>query len=273
MGSVKSMIGHTKCAAGLAGLINASLALYYKVLPPTIGVEAPNPKLDLIEGPLRLCTQAQPWIHPHTNRPRRAGVSLFGFGGTNFHAVLEEYDRNVVGPPESTVTDWPAELLVWQASTPRELVAQLDHLAQALDSGARPSLCDLSHTLIRALVNTYRESRLLASTNATLAIVAMSHHDLLEKLTLARTAIAQGRTSLDDSRGVVFEAKPAWANQKLAFIFPGQGGQSPGMLRELAVIFPRGPCRRSRTSTMSARLRETAAGPWVPMIIPASGLW
>ncbi len=86
VGSVKSMIGHTKCAAGLAGLINASLALYHKVLPPTIGVEAPNPKLDLQEGPLRLCTQPQPWLHSHSDRPRRAGVSAFGFGGTNFHA-------------------------------------------------------------------------------------------------------------------------------------------------------------------------------------------
>ncbi len=57
VGSVKSMIGHTKCAAGLAGLINASLALYHNVLPPTIGVENPNPKLDLNEGPLRLCTE------------------------------------------------------------------------------------------------------------------------------------------------------------------------------------------------------------------------
>ena len=150
VGSVKSMIGHTKCAAGLAGLINASLALYHKVLPPTIGVEAPNPKLDLDEGPLRLCTQSQPWLHPHADRPRRAGVSAFGFGGTNFHAVLEEYDRNVVAEPEPTVSDWPAELLVWQAEEPRQIVAQLDELVRALDSGARPSLCDLSHTLIRA---------------------------------------------------------------------------------------------------------------------------
>ncbi len=112
------MIGHTKCAAGLAGLINASFALYHKVLPPTIGIETPNPKLDLHEGPFRLCTQTQPWLHPHADRPRRAGVSAFGFGGTNFHAVLEAYDRNVVAQPESTVTDWPAELLVWQAERP-----------------------------------------------------------------------------------------------------------------------------------------------------------
>ena len=236
VGSVKSMIGHTKCAAGLAGLINASLALYHKVLPPTIGVEAPNPKLDLHEGPFRLCTQTQPWLHPHSDRPRRAGVSAFGFGGTNFHAVLEGYDRNVVAQPESTVTEWPAELLVWQAEEPRQLVASLDQLTHALDSGARPSLCDLSHTLFRA--RGLRSAQTGQAPNATLAIVAASHQDLREKLTLARNAIAEGRASLADSRGVVFEAKPAWVDQKIAFIFPGQGAQSPGMLRELAVIFP-----------------------------------
>ena len=269
VGSVKSMIGHTKCAAGLAGLINASLALYHKVLPPTIGVETPNPKLDLREGPLRLCIQTQPWLHPRSDRPRRAGVSAFGFGGTNFHAVLEEYNRNVVAQPESAVRDWPAELLVWQADRPLELVAQLDLLAEALDSGAQPSLCDLSHTLIRARgrrgegeapsepasalgshggspsrnvseepARSIGAAKTHKSRHATLAIVATSHQDLREKLSLARSAIIEGHASLDDPRGVVFEARPGWAGQPVAFIFPGQGAQSPGMLRELAVIFP-----------------------------------
>ena len=64
VGSVKSMIGHTKCAAGLAGLINASLALHHNVLPPTIGVETPNPKLDLHEGPLGSAPRASPGFIP-----------------------------------------------------------------------------------------------------------------------------------------------------------------------------------------------------------------
>ena len=84
---------------GLAGLINASLTLFHKVLPPTIGIETPNPNLDLRDGPFRLCTEAQPWLHAHADRPRRAGVSAFGFGGTNFHAVLEAYDKNVATAP------------------------------------------------------------------------------------------------------------------------------------------------------------------------------
>ena len=236
VGSVKSMIGHTKCAAGLAGLINASLALYHKVLPPTIGVETPNPKLDLAAGPFRLCTQTEPWLHPHTDRPRRAGVSAFGFGGTNFHAVLEAYDCSVVAQSEPTLTDWPVELLVWQSDLPGQLVEQLDQLAQTLDSGARPILADLSHTLIRARA-IYSDKR-QQNPVATLAIVAASHQHLREKLNVARTAIAGGRPSLDDPRGVAFEAKPPWAGAPVALLFPGQGSQSPGMLRELAVVFP-----------------------------------
>jgi acyl transferase domain-containing protein/NAD(P)H-dependent flavin oxidoreductase YrpB (nitropropane dioxygenase family) len=236
VGSVKSLIGHTKCAAGLAGLINASLALYHQVLPPTIGIETPNPKLDLHDGPLRLCTQTQPWLHPHADRPRRAGVSAFGFGGTNFHAALEAYDGNVLGQPKSTMSEWPAELLVWQADLPGQLVEQLDRLALALDSGSRPALADLSHTLIQARAT--RTKRKIENRHATLAIVATSHHDLRVKLTQARTAIAQGQAKFDDPRGIAFDAKPEWAGQPLAFVFPGQGSQAPGMLRELAVVFP-----------------------------------
>ncbi len=150
VGSVKSMIGHTKCAAGLAGLINASLTLYHKVLPPTIGIDTPNPKLDLRDGPFRLCTQTQPWLHSNPDRPRRAGVSAFGFGGTNFHAVLEAYDRSVVPAPASTLRDWPVDLFVWRSETPGGLLEQLDRLSGSLDGGAQPHLCDLSHALASA---------------------------------------------------------------------------------------------------------------------------
>ncbi len=236
VGSVKSSIGHTKCAAGLAGLINASLTLFHKVVPPTIGIGTPNPKLDLRDGPFRLCTEAQPWLHTHLDRPRRAGVSAFGFGGTNFHAVLEAYDRNVATGPSACFRDWPAELLVWRAESTTKLATQLDDLARALEGGASPHLCDLSHALFRAWET--RAARNASSGDPRLALVATSHADLREKLALARAAIAQGKVSLDDPRGIIFEAAPAWSGAPVAFLFPGQGAQSPGMLRELAVAFP-----------------------------------
>jgi acyl transferase domain-containing protein len=238
LGSVKSQIGHTKCAAGLAGLINASLALYHKVVPPTIGIETPNPTLDVRAGPFRLCTEAQPWVHSEEDRPRRAGVSAFGFGGTNFHAVLEAYEGNLAPGPAASMRDWPSELLVWQAAEPAQLNVQLEHLIGALDSGARPHLCDLSHALLQKRALGMTRAGAGAGSGATLVILAAAHEDLRARLQQARDAIAAGREHLDDPRGAYYEARPAWAGQPVAFIFPGQGSQAPNMLRALAAAFP-----------------------------------
>ncbi len=238
VGSVKSLIGHTKCAAGLAGLINASMALHHKVLPPTIGIEQPNPKLDLHEGPFRLCPQAEPWLHAEDGRPRRAAVSAFGFGGTNFHAVLEEYDRNIGPTPASALPDWPAEFMLFEADDPAGLTGSIDRLTRAIEAGARPALRDLSHTLIAAR-GEGRGAR--GESNATLAIVASSHDDLIEKLRLARGAIAEGRAEHEDPRGVYYAAKPTWSGAPVAFLFPGQGGANAGNAARAGGRLPRGP--------------------------------
>ncbi len=85
------MIGHCMPAAGIAGLIKASMSLYHKVLPPTLHCETVNPKLEIEKTPFYLNTETRPWIHGEKEFPRRAGVNAFGFGGINAHAVLEEY--------------------------------------------------------------------------------------------------------------------------------------------------------------------------------------
>ncbi|MCP5099600.1 MAG: polyketide synthase, partial [Chloroflexi bacterium] len=92
LGSVKSQIGHTKSAAGAASLIKTALALHHRVLPPTLNIEAPNPKMEIENTPFYLNTHTRPWLPPQNGLPRRAGVSAFGFGGTNFHFALEEYN-------------------------------------------------------------------------------------------------------------------------------------------------------------------------------------
>ncbi|MBI4578847.1 MAG: nitronate monooxygenase, partial [Planctomycetes bacterium] len=86
IGSVKSMIGHTKCAAGVVGLMKAALAISHRVLPPTIHVEQPNAKGGLATGPLYVNSELRPWLRGR--HPRRAGISAFGFGGSNFHAII-----------------------------------------------------------------------------------------------------------------------------------------------------------------------------------------
>ncbi len=93
LGTVKSQIGHTKAAAGAASLIKTALALHHKVLPPTINVTKPHPKLNIDSSPFYLNTETRPWISAD-DQPRRAGVSSFGFGGTNYHVVLEEYQSD-----------------------------------------------------------------------------------------------------------------------------------------------------------------------------------
>lgn len=89
IGSLKTAIGHTKSTAGVAGLVKAALSLHHKVLPPHIGVDTPLEAIADPGSPVYLLKEAQPWL-AHPDYPRRSGVSAFGFGGTNFHAVLEE---------------------------------------------------------------------------------------------------------------------------------------------------------------------------------------
>ena len=90
LGSVKSNIGHLKGAAGAAGILKTVLALRDKVLPPSVRCEHPNPNIDFAHSPLYVNTELRPWTET-ADGVRRAGVSAFGFGGTNFHVVLEEY--------------------------------------------------------------------------------------------------------------------------------------------------------------------------------------
>jgi acyl transferase domain-containing protein len=120
VGTVKSQIGHTKAAAGAAGLIKTALALHHKVLPPTINVETPSAAARRPDAALYLNTTTRPWIRDPRRPVRRAGVSAFGFGGVNLHAVLEEY-----APSETSLRmlhPTPRACL-WHAPTPGALLA------------------------------------------------------------------------------------------------------------------------------------------------------
>lgn len=93
--SVKSQIGHLKAAAGAAGLIKAALAIHHKTLPPQINFTEPNPHLDWDKSPFYVITEPKPWERIAPDIPRRCGVSAFGFGGANFHIILEEFDEEI----------------------------------------------------------------------------------------------------------------------------------------------------------------------------------
>jgi acyl transferase domain-containing protein/NAD(P)H-dependent flavin oxidoreductase YrpB (nitropropane dioxygenase family) len=230
LGSVKSQIGHTKCSAGFAGLVKAAYALKNKVLPPTINVTTPNSKANWDESPLYINTDARPWMERLDGAPRAAGVSAFGFGGTNFHTVLTEY-RPVDGIEDdaSPLREWPSELFLLRGKTAAEIVAGIDQLTGELDGGAVPKLWDLAAAVY------WEKGR--GEGAVCLAIVAESLADLTAKLKAARPKVEAG-AAYRDPKGIYFAMEGAGPEAKVAFLFPGQGSQSPDMLRDLAVGWP-----------------------------------
>lgn len=233
LGSIKSMIGHTKSAAGVSGLLKVALSLYHKVLPPTLHVTKPNAKLREAGTPFFVNTEALPWIgSPDSHHPRRAAVSAFGFGGTNFHVVVEEYDRNGPGalPEKAPLESWPAEVLFWTAPSASHLLASLQQFEERLSRAPGIEFRDLAAAVCRA-------ASASASNAVRLGIVATSSSDLRTKLTDVREALKAGKTRVVETRGIYLSEllEPAG---KVAFLFPGQGSQYPGMHRDLAVYFP-----------------------------------
>ena len=225
IGSVKTMIGHTKATAGIAGLIKAALALHHRVLPPQRGVDKPNPLLTAPTSPLYLLDQPMPWLEPG-DVPRRAATSAFGFGGTNFHVVMEEYRGEFRENRRAATTErWPAELLLWSEVDRAALVGRLAGLRADLVNHAGVALRDLAASLASRW----------SPNQETVAIVAKDRADLMAKLDLALARLGGDARPLPPGvhHGVRNEAPG-----KLAVLFPGQGSQYTGMLRELALHFP-----------------------------------
>ncbi|MGK5531742.1 SDR family NAD(P)-dependent oxidoreductase [Streptomyces sp. URMC 129] len=221
LGSVKSQIGHTKCAAGLAGLIKAALALHTGALPPTGNLTRPNPAWKPDESPFVFHTSPRPWAVPAGERI--AGVSAFGFGGTNFHVVLGGYDAP---PPPHGRDVWPAELFTFRGVDHAAAVREAERLLASLDGGAaRQPLRELARAAARRSDTAQGQVRI--------AVVAA---DAGELATALRTALAGGH----DPAAGVYLADPAAAGPggHVAFLFPGQGSQRPGMFAELFLAFP-----------------------------------
>jgi amino acid adenylation domain-containing protein len=228
LGSVKSNVGHTVIAAGAAGVIKTALALARECLPGTLHYTAPNPHLDLDAGPFRVRAGATPW--PRGARPRLAGVSSFGVGGTNAHVILEE--APAVDAPEAS--DAPEALLL-SARTPAALDRAAAALAAHLRAHPEARLADVAHTL-QVGRRAFAHRR---------ALVASSAAEAAEALADGRRAFSRAAAR---APGVVF-------------MFPGQGAQYPRMgaalyAREPAFRAAMDRCAEAARPVLGADLRE-----------------
>ncbi len=182
LGSIKSMIGHTMPAAGIAGIIKTALALHHKVLPPTLNCDHPNPKLEIERSSFYLNSYTRPWIHS-SSEPRRAGVNAFGFGGINAHAVLEEYTG--ANPAAWLQQDWDSELFVIGGETRADLLTEAEALLEMAGAyGEEAPLRNLAWEL-----NSKQPQ------GSKLAIVASSRADLQRKLANTIERLRDGRTT------------------------------------------------------------------------------
>ncbi|KOV34137.1 type I polyketide synthase [Streptomyces sp. H021] len=245
-GSVKSMLGHTMQASGMAGLIKAALAVHEGVLPPTLHLEEPHP--DLARTRMRPVTAAQPWERGPA--PRRAGVNAFGFGGINAHVVLEEAPaaarprlpvRRFLPLGGAAAPVGPAahgDVLLIGADTPAELSARLA-AASPVSGGEGP---------------------------CRVAVVGPTP----QRLALAAKVVGRGRAWR--GRGDVWFA-PQPLGGRVAFLFPGLEPDFAPVVDDVAERFALAPPRLTRgASLMERALDAIATGRFFARVLPALGI-
>ncbi len=231
LGSVKSNVGHTVIAAGAAGVIKTALAMTHECLPGTVHFATPNPHLALDRSPFRVHAEAQSWAR--AARPRLAGVSSFGVGGTNAHVVLEEAPLRAEDAPSRD-----AQLLVLSARSAAALERATDDLVDYLRAHPAACLADVAHTL-RVGRRAFAHRRAVAATSA---------------------AAAADVLAACDERRVTTRHAPA-GEPTVVFAFPGQGSQYPRMGASLYAAEPVyreafDRCAGSAESVLGRDLRE-----------------
>jgi acyl transferase domain-containing protein/NADPH:quinone reductase-like Zn-dependent oxidoreductase/NAD(P)-dependent dehydrogenase (short-subunit alcohol dehydrogenase family)/acyl carrier protein len=218
LGSIKSNIGHTVAAAGVAGVIKIALAMRHGLLPRTLHLDAPTPHVDWSRGDVRLLAEHEPW--PRSNRPRRAGVSSFGISGTNAHVIIGEPPGPIAMqvPPQTRSPGRLATLpILLSGKSEQALTGQAERLHTYLQ--ARPNVVPLDLAASCANTRTHFEHRAV--------VLGQDGQALMAGLDALQSA--------QHSPGVL---RGTAKTGKVAFLFSGQGTQRPGMGRELYPAFP-----------------------------------
>ncbi|PID85814.1 MAG: beta-ketoacyl synthase [Chloroflexi bacterium] len=258
LGSSKSNIGHLKAGAGAAGLLKAAMAVYHKILPPTLNAKKLNPNIDFSRTPLVVNHETREWDKPN-GHPRRCGVSAYGFGGTNFHVVLEEHIPGALtqknkqyagvsmaepasGKASSGATTHPGGLgaatsvtmkpapvrgiFALGAGTLADLQARLNESLKRVQQGWTPPMAALPETAV-------------IQSPERLIIDYGDHDQLLDRLQKADKVMRLGKPQA--WKAVQAQGIFRGSGQpigKIAFMFPGQGSQYVNMGRELAELSP-----------------------------------
>jgi enediyne polyketide synthase len=216
IGSIKANIGHTKAAAGVAGLLKAVMAVHHQILPPATGVTHPHPLLAGQSADLRLLSQGEIWP---TEYPLRAGVSSFGFGGINVHLTIEGVSamrRAKLMPKESALfsSEQEAELFLFSA---KDIPAFHTLLRQVIDIAPRLSLSELTD-LAAMLARQVDEHALVKA-----AVVATTPNQLAEKLSYLLTQIDDNHTQrLEIEEHIFFKTDCSTAKPQITLLLPGQ---------------------------------------------------
>ncbi len=222
VGSIKANIGHTKAAAGVAGLIKAAMAVSAQVLPPNTGCTEPHPILRRPGSPLRIEERGEAWP---AERPLHAAVSAMGFGGINSHLVISGGDGEGAERPRHRsltarervllASAQDAELFLLAAPDAAALAARAEHLAELARRLSRSELTDLAAELARSL----------EPGPARAAVVAATPVELATRLERLRDALNAGQeVQLEPGRGLFLSvgARP----RRVGLLFPGQGSPS-----------------------------------------------
>ncbi|WP_308222736.1 SDR family NAD(P)-dependent oxidoreductase [Frankia sp. AgPm24] len=241
LGSVKSNVGHTQAASGVVGVIKMILAMRHGRLPKTLHVTSPTPHVDWSSGAVRLLTASTGW--PATDRPRRAGVSSFGISGTNAHAILEQAPATAVGtatgsartaaaPDPAAGPDPAAPVVPWLLSGRGEaaLAAQARRLRIQVEAGAAGT--SPGATPGPALARPRDTGHALATTRAALSHRAVVTAADVDGFRRGLRALETGQPAANLIRGV------ADIEGDVVFVYPGQGSQWDGMVRDLLADEP-----------------------------------
>ncbi|WP_431894306.1 type I polyketide synthase [Micromonospora haikouensis] len=214
LGSIKSNLGHSQAAAGIAGIIKMVLAMRHGTVPATLHVDAPTPHVDWAAGAVTLVTEPTPW--PAVDRPRRAAVSSFGMSGTNTHLILEQPEAADAAIAAADRPEPPAPVLL-TGRTRTALRRQAEQWSRYV-ADAAPHPADVAWSSVTSRSPLEHRAVVLA--------------DDTDGLLAALTALADDRPAPGLVTGAAAE------RGAVAFLYSGQGAQRAGMGRELAAAFP-----------------------------------